>query len=77
MKFKFNTIVLLSSLKDGTLISSSGDCTANIYKKDPYELQLSIKENASFIYFLILLHIEILITCSANKAINIFNLIIG
>ena len=39
----------LSKLKDGRLISGSGDCTLNIYKKDTFELQLSIKEHSSSI----------------------------
>jgi hypothetical protein len=69
-----NTIVKLSSLKDGRLISCSGDCTVNIYKKDSYELQLSIKEHTSFIYFFTQLHNDKIITCSADKTMNIINL---
>ena len=69
-----NTIVQLTTLKDGRLISCSGDCTVNIYKKDSYELQLSIKEHTSFIYFFTQLHNDKLITCSADKTMNIINL---
>ena len=69
-----NTIVQLSILKDGRLISCSGDCTINIYKENSYELQLSIKEHTSFIYFFTQLHNDKLITCSADKTMNIINL---
>ncbi len=41
----------LSQLKDGRLISSSYDYTLNIYKKDTFELQLSIKEHSDGISF--------------------------
>ena len=43
----------LSKLKDGRLISSSDDYTLNIYKKDTFELQLSIKEHSNEIFFLL------------------------
>ena len=42
----------LWKLKDGRLISSSYDCTLNIYKKDTFELQLSIKEHSGQVFFL-------------------------
>ena len=40
-------------LKDGRLASSSGDYTINIYKKNTFELQLSIKEHTSYVFFLL------------------------
>ena len=46
LKNHSNWIDHISQLKDGRLISSSGDCTLNIYKKDTFELQLSIKEHS-------------------------------
>ena len=42
----------LTKLKDGRLISSSNDYTVNIYKKDTYELQLSIKEHSGCVRFI-------------------------
>ena len=47
-----NCVYHLSKLKDGRLISGSYDYTLNIYKKDTFELQLSIKEHSNEIYFL-------------------------
>ena len=44
-----NSINHLSKLKDGRLISGSLDNILNIYKKDTYELQLSIKEHSNSI----------------------------
>ncbi len=53
LKNHSNEISHLSQLKDGRLISSSGDYTLNIYKKDTFELQLSIKEHSNEIFFLL------------------------
>ena len=46
-----NSICHLSKLKDGRLISCAGDYKLNIYKKDTFELQLTIKEHTNWIYF--------------------------
>ena len=42
-----SSIVYLSQLKDGRLASSSSDYCLNIYKRETFELQLSIKEDTS------------------------------
>lgn len=42
-----SSIVYLSQLKDRRLASSSNDCCLNIYKKETFEIQLSIKEDTS------------------------------
>ena len=65
----------LSQLKDGRLISGSADCTLNIYKKDTFELQLSIKEHSSVIECFTQLNNDKIITCSADKTMNIIKLI--
>ena len=65
----------LSILKDGRLISSSGDYTINIYKKDTFELQLSIKEHTSWVYFFTQLHDDRIISCSGDNTMNIIKLI--
>ena len=70
-----NCILHLSQLKDGRLISSSDDYTLNIYKKDTFELQLSIKEHTSSVYFFTQLHNDKIITCSADSTMNIIKLI--
>ena len=66
-----NWISHLSQLKDGRLISSSHDYTLNIYKKDTFELQLSIKEHSNWIRCCRQLHNEKLMTCSDDQTINI------
>ena len=47
----------------------------NIYKKDSYELQLSIKEHSSGIYSFTELHDRRIITCSFDKTMKIIKLI--
>jgi len=63
-----------STLKDGRLISSSADNTINIYKKDIFELQLSIKEHTSDVLFFTLLHEDRIISCSCDHEMNIIKL---
>ena len=46
-----NFICHLSQLKDGRLISCSADSTLNIYKKDTFEIQLSIKEHSNTVLY--------------------------
>ena len=70
-----SNIYHLSQLKDGRLISSSYDCTLNIYKKDTFELQLSIKEHSDWIAFFTQLKNDKIVTCSNDRNINIIKLI--
>ena len=60
----------LSQLRDGRLISSSYDCTLNIYKKDTFELQLSIKEHSNSLEFFTQISNDKIITCSYDKTIK-------
>jgi len=69
-----NSIMHLSKLKDGRLISSLYDCTLNIYKKDSFELQLSIKEHSSYVQCFIQLQNDKIVTCSNDKTMNIIKL---
>jgi len=69
-----NSIFHLSQLKDGRLISSSGDYTLNIYKKDSFELQLSIKEHYYQINEFIQLQNDKIVTCSDDQTMNIIKL---
>ena len=64
----------LSQLKDGRLISCSDDYVLNIYKKDTFELLLTIKES-SHIYFFLQLKNEKIITLSYHLEMNIIKLI--
>ena len=75
LKNHSGAIYHLSQLKDGRLISSSNDYTLNIYKKDTFELQLSIKEHTSNVIFFTQLHNDKIITCSADNTMNIIKLI--
>ena len=47
----------------------------NIYKKDSYDLQLSIKEHSSSIYSFTELYDKRIITCSADNTMKIIKLI--
>ena len=69
------TICHLSQLKDGRLISSSYDNTLNIYEKDTFELQLSIKEHSNYLIYFSQLNNDQIITCSADNTMNIIKLI--
>ena len=51
------------------------DCTLKIYKKDTFELQLSIKEHSDEIYFFTQLNNDKIITCSCDYSMNIIKLI--
>ena len=44
-----DVVIQLFQLKDGRLMSCSSDSTLNIYKKDTFEFQLSIKEHSTWI----------------------------
>ena len=67
-------IIHLSQLKDGRLISSSIDYTLNIYKKDSFELQLSIKEHSEPVRYFTQLQNDKIITCSDDQTMNIIKL---
>ena len=69
------TVCYLSQLKDGRLISSSYDNSLNIYKKDSFELELSIKEHSSCVIFFTQLNNYNIITCSDDKTLNVIKLI--
>ncbi len=75
LKDHTNYISYLSILKDGRLVSSSCDCTLNIYKIDSFELQLSIKEHSGTVRSFIQLNNENIITCSDDQTMKIIKLI--
>ena len=70
-----NCIYHLSELKDGRLASCSEDKTFNIYQKDTFKLDLSIKEHINYISSFTQLHDERIITCSGDKTMKIIKLI--
>ena len=65
----------IDKLNDGRLISCSYDKSLNIYKKDTYDLQLSIKEHSYDILSFTELHDRRIITCSGDKTMKIIKLI--
>ena len=65
----------IDKLNDGRLISCSADKSLNIYKKDTYDLQLSIKEHSDWIASFTELHDRRIITCSGDKTMKIIKLI--
>ena len=73
LKNHTNEINHIDKLNDGRLISCSDEL--NIYKKDSYDLQLSIKEHSDSILSFTELHDKRIITCSADNTMKIIKLI--
>ena len=70
-----NSVLYLSTLKDGRLASCSEDKTFNIYQKDSFNLQLSIKEHLEWISTFTQLNDERIITCSGDKTMKVIKLL--
>ena len=64
LKNHTSEVYYLSQLNDGRLISCGADWLLNIYKKDSYELQLSIKNHSNGIRSFTQLNDGRIITCS-------------
>ena len=75
LKYHTGPIYYLSKLKDGRLISCSYDKLLNIYHKDTFELQISIKENLRGIISFTQLNNGKLITSSSDETMKIIKLI--
>ena len=74
LNYHHNWIYHLYQLNDGRLISCSSDGTLNIYKKDSFDLEITIKEHfCSIRYFTQLIDGRI-ITCSDDKTMKIIKL---
>ena len=65
----------LLKLKDGRLLSTFGDGTINIYNKDSYEVELSIKLHSDIILKCIQLSDGKIATCSKDQTIKIIELL--
>ena len=65
---------IIFQLKDGRLISCSEDGTLNIYNKDNFEIDLSIKEHSDEILSCIQLNDERIVTCSKDSTMKIIKL---
>ena len=75
LKNHSDSIYHIHILNDGRLISCSHDGLLNIYKKETYELQLSIKEHSSCIDSFTQLNDGRIITCSSDKTMKVIKLI--
>ena len=75
LSYHTNHIYHLYKLKDGRLASCSNDSSLNIYKKETFELQLSIKEHSKGINSFTQLKDERIITCSWDTTLKIIKLI--
>ena len=62
-------------LSDGRLISCSGDNSISIYKKDSYELEISIKVHEGTVYYALELKDGRIISCSSDETIKIIKLL--
>ena len=60
----------LSKLNDGRLELCSDDCNLNIYKKESYELQISIRTHSDWIYAFTELSDGRIIACFADKTMK-------
>jgi len=75
LKNHTNNVYYISKLSDGRLISSSKDNLLNIYKKDSYDLQVSIKEHTGAVYSFTELKDGRIISCSSDKTMKIIKLL--
>jgi WD40 repeat protein len=67
-------VSIFLELKDGKLLTTSIDGTVNIYKKDSYEIDFSIKEHSDEIYSVIQLSDEMIVTCSRYSLMKVIKL---
>ena len=70
-----DTINYLDQLKDGRLVSCSDDYSLNIYKKNSYEVELSIKEHSKRVNSFTQLNDGRIISCSGDETMKIIKLI--
>ena len=75
LKYHTNYVYYLLKLKDERLASCSSDCFLNIYNKNTFELQLSIKEHSKGITSFTQLMNGKIITCSSDSTMKVIKLI--
>ena len=75
LNYHSNWITHLDKLNDGRLISSSSDHSLKIYKKESYEIEISILEHSKSILFFTQLNDGRIITCSSDRTLKIIKLI--
>ena len=70
-----DTINYLGKLKDGRLVSCSDDYTLKIFKKNTFEIQLSIKEHSKRVNSFTQINDGRIISCSGDETMKIIKLI--
>ena len=68
-------ICYLHKLKDGRLVSCSGDKTLKIYNKNSFEVELTINEHSNSVISFTELKNGKIITCSADKTMKVIKLV--
>ena len=74
LNYHKDCINCLCILNDGRLISGSSDNSIIIYNKTTYQPDLIINEHKCSVYSIIQLSSGILVTCSLDKTIKLFNI---
>ena len=74
LNYHTSSIYCLSILNDGRLISGSYDSSIIIYNKIAYRPDLIINEHKDLVTRIIQLSSGILVTCSSDKTIKLFNI---
>ena len=69
-----SSVICLSTMNDGRLVSGSYDNSIIIYNKETYQPDLIIKEHSGGVYCIIQLSSGILASCSEDKSIKLFNI---
>ena len=69
-----SSVICLSTMNDGRLVSGSNDNSIIIYNKETYQPDLIIKEHSGEVYCIIQLSSGILASCSSDKSIKLFNI---
>ena len=74
LKIHTNSVLCLTILNDGRLVSGSSDNSIIIYNKETYQPNIIIQEHDDAINYLIQLKNGILASCSNDKTIKLFNI---
>ena len=74
LKYHTGNIYCLTILKDGRLVSGSGDSYIIVYNKLTYQRDIIIKEHKGDVNCIITLSSGELVSCSADKEIKIFTI---
>ncbi len=74
LAFHTDSVLCLTLLKDGRMVSGSGDYSIIIYNKNTYKPDLIIKEHSGYVYCLTQLSSGELASCSGDKTIKLYNI---